>query len=47
MSLEYIDGGILAMPAKIDERFVYLPTDFLPTLMMPPFLRNLCAVTMN
>ncbi len=28
MSLEYIDGGILAMPARIDERFVYLPLDF-------------------
>ena len=28
MSLEYIDGGVLAMPAKIDERFVYLPVDF-------------------
>jgi len=28
MSLKYIDGGVLAMPAKIDERFVYLPLDF-------------------
>ena len=28
MSLKYIDGGVLAMPARIDERFVYLPVDF-------------------
>ena len=28
MSLEHIDGGVIAMPAKIDERFVYLPVDF-------------------
>ena len=28
MSLEHIDGGVIAMPTRIDERFVYLPVDF-------------------